>query len=134
MTTRVMGAGTQKWSNIITTTSTTPKSQPKKSVAADKPSLSIEELVAHIKSFAHQNREEGGGGWDVIEDTWSDEQIEAQIKGAKTKLGAQSKMAKPVLALRAEKRAAREAAKAQTEAAKLAKAEAEDRTETEVTR
>jgi hypothetical protein len=77
----------------------------------------MDELVAHIRFQAHQDRDFDGGGWDVIEDTWSDEQIAEAINGAKTKLGAQSKMAKHVNAYRAEKKAARKAAKAAKEQA-----------------
>lgn len=85
---------------------------------APKPALPMEELVAHIKRQAHLDRDFDGGGWDVVEDTWTDEQIAEAIQGAKTKLGAQSKMAKHVNAYRAEKKAAKKAAKTQaTEAA-----------------
>jgi len=87
-----------------------------------------QELIDHIRAFAHSYREYRGGGWDVIEDTWTDEQIAAQIQGAKTKLGAQAKMCKPVLELRAAKIAAHKQAQedASKAAAEQAKAEVEN--------
>jgi hypothetical protein len=104
-----------------TTTTQAPKSTAKKAPAAKasaKPEASepegipTAELVEWIKFVAQRDRDWDRGGWDVIEDTWTDVQIAAQVQGASTKLGAQSKMGKVVNAIRAERKAAAAKAKA----------------------
>ena len=47
------------------------------------------ELVKHIKSYAADRYEQGG--WDVIVEAWSDEEIAEQLGNARTKDGAQRK-------------------------------------------
>lgn len=53
-------------------------------------STEMTELVEAVKAHANEHYEDGG--WDVIVECWSDEEIAEAVKGTKTTAGAIRKM------------------------------------------
>jgi len=60
------------------------------------------DLVKEVREYAEANYEKGG--WDVIVECWSDEDIAEVIVGAKTKLGAIRKIS-PIVEVFADRQA-----------------------------